>query len=254
MKKWNLEKNKFNIKTDPMKTLKLFFAALLIVVSAGCHKETILDIHPYDFLSSDHYEKLVVEVQYPSGYHPTSETVDKLRAFLEARLHKPGGISITLTSIPVPRKDYYSVEDIKKIEDKYSKVRTHRKTLAAYVFFADGAYSGDSRVLGLAYRPTSAVIFEKTVRDHSGGLAQPSTALLESTVLHHEFGHLFGLVNNGTGMLAHHEDTGHPRHCTNSNCLMYHAVETTDIVASLVGDVPRLDQYCLDDLRANGGK
>jgi predicted Zn-dependent protease len=239
-----------------MKTLK-FLVALGILLTGACHKETILNITPVDFLSDAHYRKLVVEVQYPQGYQPTAETVDRLRAFLEARLNKPDGISIELSSIPLPRKDYYTVSDIKNIEDKYSKERTHRHTLAAYIFFADGAYAGNdgnSQVLGMAYRSTSIAIFEKTVRDFSGGLTQPATSLLEETVTQHEFGHLMGLVNNGTGMLTDHQDEPNGKHCDDQHCLMYFNVETSDVIANLTGSVPELDVRCLEDLRANGGK
>jgi hypothetical protein len=239
-----------------MRSLKIFALSLLIVVS-GCHKETILNITPVDLLSGSHYEKLVVEIQYPQGYQPVSETVDKLRAFLEARLNKPGGISFILTGIPIARKDVYTIGDIKKIEDKYSRERTHRHLLAAYVFFADGAYAentGNSQVLGMAYRPTSIAIFERTVRDFSGGLTQPAVTILEQTVVEHEFGHLMGLVNNGTGMLTEHQDENNGKHCDDQHCLMYYNVETSDVIANLTNSVPQLDQHCLDDLGANGGK
>jgi hypothetical protein len=56
-------------------------------------------------------------------------------------------------------------------------------------------------------------------------------------------------------MVNNHQDEANGRHCTNSNCLMYYEAETSDLVANLLGNtVPALDNHCLEDLRANGGK
>ena len=129
---------------------------------------------------------------------------------------------------------------------------------AKYFFFADADYagnSGDAKVLGVAYGSSSMAIFEKIVQDYSGGLTQPAVTTLESTVIHHEFAHILGLVNNGTAMQAAHQDEAHGRHCNNKGCLMYYAAETTDIVGLLTGgNVPQLDASCIADLQANGGR
>jgi hypothetical protein len=58
-------------------------------------------------------------------------------------------------------------------------------------------------------------------------------------------------VDNGTSLTSQHSDGGH--HCNNEECLMYYAVETTDVLAMLVSGVPRLDDACIADLRGNGG-
>ncbi|HEX2682510.1 MAG TPA: hypothetical protein VHL77_01180, partial [Ferruginibacter sp.] len=130
--------------------------------------------------------------------------------------------------------------------------------LTAFVFFADApsaANSGNQYILGIAYGSTSLAVFERTVNDNSGGLLQPSRSGLETIVMEHEFGHLFGLVNYGTPMVNSHEDPNNARHCNNSNCLMYYASETTDILGILItGSVPPLDASCKTDLTANGGK
>ena len=241
---------------------RIIFTFMLIAsVITGCSKDEIKadnKVNPEHFLSDDKYEKLIVEIQYVSGYAPSSTSVNNLKTFLEERLHKPGGISIVQTAISSPGKSIYTMDDIRAIEESNRTQHTNGKTLTAYFFFADGDYagnSGSSKVLGIAYEGSSMVIFEKTVKDHSGGLTQPPVATLESTVLLHEFGHILGLVNNGTSMQAAHQDEAHGHHCNNQNCLMYYTAETTDILANLTGgNVPGLDQKCIDDLRANGGK
>lgn len=213
---------------------------------------------PVDFLSDKDFDKLIVEVQYVKGYQPKAESVDRLQEFLQARLNKPAGITIMQNEVPSPGKAAYSLKDLQELEKEGRTQITKDKTLTAWFFFADGdfaANSGDSKVLGIAYGGSSMVIFEKTILEYSGGLTQPSVSKLESTVIHHEFAHIMGLVNNGTPMEEAHQDEPHGRHCTDKNCLMYYTAETTDIVGNLVGgSIPALDARCLNDLKANGGK
>ena len=126
------------------------------------------------------------------------------------------------------------------------------------MLFLDGSSSEDTqngKILGEAYLNTSMVFYEKSIVSSSGGFGQPSRAILEATVMRHEFGHNLGLVNLGTPMVVDHEDTSHAHHCDNKNCLMYWRVNTSNFVGNLAaGPIPQLDQNCLNDLQANGGK
>ena len=92
-------------------------------------------------------------------------------------------------------------------------------------------------------------ILGKTIHDNSGGLGQASRTKLESTVLEHEFGHILGLVDLGSPMQTNHKDAAHGNHCNNTNCLMYYASETTDILGILItGNIPPL--VCIGDPRS----
>lgn len=250
-----------NIKNNSMRFLTIALAFLLFAVIPGCKKHKIEKderADPNDFLASSDYDKLVVELQYVQGYAPTEATVNNLKSFLEQRLNKPGGVSIVPRSVSSPGKSVLTLDDIKKIEQENRQEHTSRKTLTAYFFFANADYvenQGSAKVLGIAYGSSSMVIFEQTIHDLSGGLSQPPRATLETTVVLHEFGHILGLVDNGSPMQSQHLDAPHGKHCSNSNCLMYYAAETSDIVANVLGgNIPQLDANCLDDLRANGGK
>lgn len=218
-------------------------------------------IKPNDFLSGENYDRLIVEVASVKEFEPTGEALNNLKAFLESRLNKNGGIGVVPASIPSPGKAAYSLDDIKKIEQEYRTLFSdpEDKKLTAWFFFADVDYAeneGDSKVLGIAYGPTSMVIFEKTVREFSGERGQPSTPVLETTVTEHEFGHILGLVNNGTKMVVNHQDVTHGKHCNNPDCLMYWAAEHSGPVINFLtgGIIPALDQNCLNDLITNGGK
>ncbi|MBL6449663.1 peptidase [Fulvivirga sp. 29W222] len=211
------------------------------------------------FLSSDTYDNLIIEVQYARGYAPPTAAINNLQTFLEQYLNKPAGISVITNEINAPGQTQYSVSDIQAIEDNNRTQFTDGKTIAAYFFFADSGYSEDTneaKVLGIAYRNTSMALFQKTIEDLSGGLGQPSTNLLTSTVMNHEFGHILGLVNNGTSMVSQHQDVDHGHHCNAKDCLMYWAAETGSGIAGLLGmsSPPGLDAQCISDLKANGGK
>jgi hypothetical protein len=244
-----------------MHYVKTIIALLLITAAASCKKDDIRKndkVVPNDFLSSSKYDKLVVEIQYVEGNAPTSTAVNNLKTFLEQRLNKPGGINIVQTALGIPAKSTYSLEEIQEIEKDNRTQNTDDQTVAAYFFFAGGDYSGNSgssKVLGIAYGSTSMVIFEKTIKDYSGGISQPPQSTLESTVILHEFGHILGLVNNGTPMHTYHQDEPHGKHCNDPDCLMYYTAETSDIIANILGgNVPELDAKCIQDLQANGGK
>lgn len=262
-----------------MHTYLKYSFLLLFVFFLGCKKENPLveeqappsgeqteeptpvaesRIIPNDFLSDKNYEKLIVEVLYVKGFQPKAASVNNLQAFLEQRLIKPGGITIVEREISSPGKTAYSIADLRDIEKTHRSQTSTTETLTAYFFFADKDYagnSGDAKVLGVAYGSSSMAIFEKTVQDFSGGLTQPAVSTLESTVIHHEFAHILGLVNNGTAMQAAHQDEAHGRHCNNKKCLMYYAAETSDIAGLLTGgNVPQLDASCIADLQGNGGR
>jgi len=213
------------------------------------------------FLSDETYDRLVVEMDYVEGLRPSQEAVDSLRTFLEERLNKPGGVTLTFDDqIPASEGGPYTTTDVRALEEEHRDLFTEGSTLAAYILFLDRSFESGN-VLGIAYFNTSMAIFEQVVQVNSGGVFQPRTPLVEATVLRHEVGHVLGLVNNGTPMQAaqgstdDHHDEAHGAHCTVEGSLMYFQVETVDFLASLTGgQVPRLEPLDLADLRANGGK
>jgi len=208
----------------------------------------------HDLLSDSVYTSLTLEVQYMQAYPPDQAALDQVRTFLQGVVHKPGGITLTLARIPSTAGSPLSITGIRGIEEQYRTKYTHAHELDVYLLYADADFT-DNSVLGVSYLNTSACLFGKTIAANSGAIGQANRTTLTATVLEHELGHLLGLVNNGTGMQTPHEDAAHPAHCTNQDCLMYYAAETTDILGFLIaGNVPSLDQACRSDLTANGGK
>ncbi|MCF8338798.1 MAG: hypothetical protein K9I74_12550 [Bacteroidales bacterium] len=209
-----------------------------------------------DLLASEEFKQLQIEIIYVQNYAPEDASIQNLTNFLQNRLNKPDGITISTTAIESPGLAPYSTDDILQVEGNKRTAFNSGNTLTVYGFIADGKFEQNDNALGVAYRNTSFTLFGSKIEENSGGINQPSKALLESTVMNHELSHLLGLVNNGTPMQNDHQDEEHGHHCDNEDCLMYWTAETGDIVSSLVGadDPPSLDDNCIDDLQANGGR
>ncbi len=245
------------------KLLLLASIASLFIISA-CKKDsdnTLTSaslIVPNDFLSAGKYDKLVIQIQAVSGYELSDATTTNLVNFLQQRINKPVGIQVLKSSIASPGKSIYTVDDLKTVEKNNRTEYPTGTTLTAYIFVADAPYTEDNanaKVLGVTYSATSIALFEHTIKSFTGGFNQPSLAVLESTVSEHEFGHVLGLVNNGTNMVVAHQDVANGKHCSNSNCLMYYNVESSASITNIFGSgIPSLDSSCISDLKANGGK
>ena len=249
--------------------IKSFFFILLLFVFTGCTTDNdenekgkannlSLGVSANDLLSDQKYTSLKIELLYINGYEPTPATLSETRSFLQTYTHKPNGISITTRAIPSPGGGPYEISEIVDLEKENRTVFTSGKEIGVFIFFADGKSAteeGNKLVLGTAYRNTSMVIFEQTVKELSEQTKLPQGEI-ESTTIKHEFGHLFGLVDNGSPAQSVHEDTESKSHCNVNNCLMVAKVEfgsgTTDLLKS--NHAVEFDGSCLRDLRANGGR
>jgi hypothetical protein len=212
-----------------------------------------------DLLSNDKFKSMVLEVVYIQGSEPSSASILNLVAFLNDRTNKPDGIRVVKRVIPSSAKSTFTNQEIIDIEEANRTLYNSDTEIAVWAFFADGEsanHTNQSVVLGTAYRNTSFVIYQKTIKKLSGSTFQPSRSLLETTVIVHEFGHLFGLTNLGAPLQSNHEDSEHEKHCNVENCLMYWSAETGAGIGNMIsgGTVPKLDAACLADLKANGGK
>ena len=212
----------------------------------------------HDILSDDTYTSMVIEIVYVEGLQPTQTAINNFVSFINARTYKPDGVVVESRSIPSPGISTYTTQDIIDMEDANRIEYNTGNRIAIWAFFTDGKATGDTNTqvtLGTAYRNTSFIIYEATVQSLSGGFQQPSTPVLESTVMEHEFGHILGLTNFGAPMQSQHEDLDHEHHCNVESCLMYYAATTGPSLMNVSGGtVPQLDAQCIADLRANGGK
>jgi len=202
------------------------------------------------FITDNEYDQLIVEIQYMPDSAPTAASISNLREFLEQHLEKYSVTILEPQEIPSGDQESYSANDVRNLENQHREKFTEGSTLASYALFFDGEFS-TRNVLGIAYYNTSTAYFAETINRISGGVGQPSRTAIESTVFNHEFGHLMGLVNNGTEMQHDHHDSNNGAHCTVQECLMYFSVNTTDFFANLFGgNIPELDEYCVADIEA----
>lgn len=201
-----------------------------------------------DFLREDHFAELIVEIQYMPGYRPTDIALDELRVFLENHLNKTIIIPDP-EEIPSGEREQYSANEIRDLEEEYRQHYSAGNSLASYNLFVDGEFDTQN-VLGIAYYNTSNAYFGKTIHDVSDSPPlNPPREKIEGTVLRHEYGHLLGLVDNGTDMQEEHQENG--AHCSEEECVMYATVNTADFFANLFDDtIPDLDDFCLSDIQA----
>jgi hypothetical protein len=214
------------------------------------------------YLAGDQYTSLQVEIDYMPGHEPTQEGLNSLQTFLEERLNKQNISLSTPNEINAESQSSYSSSDIRALEEEYRDNYTEAgdNTLHVYFLVVDGEFNdgngGGSNVLGIAYWNTSVAFFGETIANVSGTPpTAPSREKVESTVFRHEFGHNMGLVGIGTPHISSHNDHQNGQsHCSTDGCLMDPAIETTNFFSNFSGEVPELDQLCIEDLQANGGK
>lgn len=205
-------------------------------------------------LSDEKYKKLKIEMHYMTGFEPDSTAVQNLKAFLFDHLHKPAGIEITIKEIKPVKDTVLSIDEIAAIENAHRTQFTNGSTITIYLLYTNGYYTKEN-MLGYAYRNTSAVLFAKNILDNANNPRKLNRTHMETMVLQHELGHLLGLVNSGTPLQSNHKDDANGKHCSNKLCLMYYMADTEEPTNLIIKkQLPQLDEACLNDLIANGGR
>ncbi len=124
------------------------------------------------------------------------------------------------------------------------------------VYFIKGRLNGNPNVIGvhLSNTKTIAVFKDVVVASSTGVNASATQRYVEQATLVHEMGHGVGLVNNGVPMTSSHEEqsSGHQRHCSNPDCVMYWKNEgTSDLVGYITIHLLKLNPVMLDSACLN---
>lgn len=216
-----------------------------------------------EFIRGAPYAALRVEWDHAPGLPPSASDRAALDELQRRLLDKPGGVrSDPPEVLQGATSQVYDLAAIRALEEAHRSRYKDEATgeAALYVLALGGHYSMDTaeeKVLGLAYRASSLVLFAETIAAGCQGPGPLLCNLSRSTVLTHEVGHLLGLVNNGTPMLSPHQDTAHGAHDSNTECVMYYANNSGQVIDRLRQRILTggqegflFDQACMDDIAA----
>ncbi|NNJ87763.1 MAG: hypothetical protein HKP53_00045 [Eudoraea sp.] len=219
-----------------------------------------------DILSNETFTKLVIEIAYVTGFQPSGEAMNNFQTFLQQLTFKED-IEIQYLELPSPNENDLTLQEIADLETENRTIYNDGSTLAIYIYFADAPSDTDDPqegtvTLGAVYRNTSMVIYEATVRELAVNSNQITVEDAETATLNHEFGHLLGLVDLGSQPVNAHEDPNAEHHCDIDGCLMRAELQFGGGLLGVMNKrisagkaaVPSLDQECIQDLQANGGR
>lgn len=113
-------------------------------------------------------------------------------------------------------------------------------TVDINIYFVNGNYESGNSVLGISVGGTTIIgIFKSVIKNSGNSIVQ---MFVEQSIIIHEIGHAFGLVNNGIPMETNHQDVPNGNHTTDSNCVMYYLNEgPSDLAAFIQGFVNNND-------------
>tara|TARA_Y100001970_G_scaffold152037_1_gene186178 strand:+ start:30 stop:752 length:723 start_codon:yes stop_codon:yes gene_type:complete len=232
----------------------MLFLVLMSLASAGCLdnlKEELISCEKevgecrYEILQGSKYSKLHLEINYVSGFEPSSGALDLLRQRINEVTDKE---SVTISQNSFGSTDTsYTIEEILEIESLQRKKFKSDNEFVIHILYLNGEFEDNENTLGLAYKGSSFAMFKENIEDSA--FLFISAEDIEKAVLVHEYGHLLGLVNMGYTSPHDHEDPEHPHHSNNDESVMYWAVESQDFYNQLDGEPPNnFDSYDLDDL------
>lgn len=232
---------------------KLIPSVLVIIFSLGC-TQTINDPAGTQALNaqtifSDSMTQFKVHVFYEAGADPytgiltlTNTTWDVTRVSYEQLFstHTARTISVpttlgAMTAIADQSKTSWTGIELLDLAKQIAPALNTGGTINMTVIFLNGLYNGSAATLGVQFTGYPyAFVFKDVVTGVGGG--PTAQRYIEQATVVHELGHAIGLVNSGVRMVTNHEDSAHPHHSTNINCVMYWAVTSTTDVLSFVGN------------------
>jgi hypothetical protein len=193
-------------------------------------------------LSPSASSEVVVEVRMQSGAGPKQASIDHLTSVLRNATGKP--VNVANGPAIGGGATSWSGDDLRSTADA-GTAQGHGRAVI-HLLFVHGTLGGDDRVLGAAVRGDVAAVFIDQVNASSTPLVDANG--IETAVVTHEVGHLMGLVD----LYLHtgRQDPNHPGHSTNSQSVMYWAVESNLVADLLQGGPPKdFDSTDLADLQ-----
>jgi hypothetical protein len=199
-------------------------------------------------LSPSFSSEVVVEIRTQSGAGPQQASLDHLTSVLRSVTGKT--VNVAQGAAIDGGAKSWSADDLRSTGDAGMAQGNGRAVI--HLLFVHGSFGGDTGVLGVAARGDVAAIFIDQVKSSSTPLV--GSTGIETAVVTHEVGHLMGLVD----LYLHtgRQDPDHPGHSTDTQSVMYWAVESNLVADLLQGGPPKdFDSADLADLQTirNGG-
>jgi hypothetical protein len=220
--------------------------AAITFAMMGCGGEDS-SLRVADYLRSDDYRRLILEVDVTAGAQPEPGLVEEVRAQLEALVDKPDGVEVMIDQELAPRGPAYewTAAGIVNLWEETSIRELPDGSLAIHTVFVDG-FSEDRGTLGESRDHQHIVLF----KDALCGVDRfaDGCRVAEHFTWMHELGHVLGLVNNGAPMQVPHERSLGRHHCTEDDCIMGARLHRDDAVAA--GEPPSFGPACHADLTA----
>lgn len=192
---------------------------------------------------------LKVEIVTTNSTKPGSEEINTIFSVLKQYSGRAPKIDLDTTTVP-EQSDYTASQVSNFIKSKRT-CYSDQSNACIFMLFLPGTFE-NSHTLGVAFTSTSAVFMSEQFHKASNPVVSEDS-IARGTITH-ELGHLFGLVNLVNRSPRNHEDPTHPGHSSNSNSVMYWAVEDISINAILTGGPPNTfdsnDEADIADIKA----
>lgn len=222
------------------------------------------------------FTDVTVEIDYESGEEPYTgpilgfgDTFDTVTTNIDRLFASKKHLVIPrvlsdMEDIGTIPDEALTTSDILAIAAAHRNLHDTATLKTYYVVFVSGYYADANGpvpgVLGVSIGGTGVVcMFKDEIRSSGIAGVMNIERYVEQSTMVHELGHQIGLVNNGLVMVAAHEDTTHPGHCTNDQCAMYWQNDGTANAARfaqqhvLTGSSIIYGSECLDDADAVNG-
>jgi hypothetical protein len=244
-------------------------ALALAAATGGCFDLGGTTVDPYDYITDRDYSRWTFEVDI-AGEGPPAGVLEHARSQIEPLVRKERiefAIDERLPAGDLAQKAWTD-DDVRSFARQHRGRETGDGTVVTHLLFLAGHSAhddGNARVLGVAYGHDLIVLFPQSIKASCDSALPPLAGLCSPdpyfrAVLVHEIGHALGLVDNGIPMVRNHEastcdDRPDSGHSSNSQSVMYCAVESSAIVPLFGSDPPTsFDADDRNDVRAAGGK
>jgi len=142
---------------------------------------------------------------------------------------------VDMNPIAEQSKNQWTFNELKSLGDSLAPNLNVDAKINMSLIFLNGNYEGSTSTLGIHLGGTHYAFIFKDIVQSVGGDGGSQRYVEQATAVH-ELGHALGLVNNGLPMASPHEDADHRAHTSNSDGVMYWAVESSNSILTQILD------------------